>query len=131
MIKSMLQSLNPIKCFFFFLPALHTFGVQPAGLVQQPSQVQTKRFATDFQFSDCAPVNRSLPLEVQFMDESVACSRILSSFRRQCRVLYPGAGASVALQHAQCAEYNSKDCFGTENISLRIILDELWIFLKL
>lgn len=128
MIKSMLQSLNPIKCFF---PSIAHLWCSASRTGTAALQVQTKRFATDFQFSDCAPVNRSLPLEVQFMDESVACSRILSSFRRQCRVLYPGAGASMALQHAQCAEYNSKDCFVTENISLRIILDELCIFLKL
>lgn len=65
--------------------------------------MQTKHFATDFQFTDCAPVNRSLPLEVQFTDESVACSRILFEEAVQSALTTPGqvAGRHYSMHSLQ------------------------------
>lgn len=74
------KGLNYASCNHF--TSSNTFLLM--ALTQQPSECKQ---STDFQFTDCVPVNRSLPLEVQFTDESLACSRILSCFRRQCRVL--------------------------------------------
>lgn len=77
------------------------FSVNPAGLLpQQPFRLQTKHFATDFQFTGCVPVNRSLPLEVQFTDESVACSRILSSALAAVRSALTAPGLVAGLHYS-------------------------------
>lgn len=77
------------------------FSVNPTGLLlQQPFRLQTKHFATDFQFTGCVPVNRSLPLEVQFTDESVACSRILSSALAAVRSALTAPGLVAGLHYS-------------------------------
>lgn len=78
--------MNFTTCYHFILtnnfPLMDNLSRTTAAL-----GLQTKHFVTDFQFTSCVLVNRSLPLEVQFIDESVACSPILASFWQQCRVL--------------------------------------------
>ena len=103
---------------------MDAFSVNPAGLLTTAARrLQTKHFATDFQFTGCVPVNRSLPLEVQFTDESVACSRILSSFLAavQSALTAPGqvAGLHYSVHSPQPTNHNS--AHAKDEISLKKI----------
>lgn len=93
-LKSMMsgaKGMNSATCDHFTssdtYSLMEALSAHPAGLLQQPSHCKQSTLPQISSSPAVLPVNRTLPLEVQFTVESVACSCILSPFWRQCRVL--------------------------------------------